>query len=103
MTNIGHVWRLQEGPAKYYKCAACGDVDAYCEPPGECVDVMKAALAWYDKHWSEKKRDHDLMLANLTAVQARCTELLEENRRLKAAANARATTPDFDYRHLSKS
>lgn len=29
------------------------------------------------------KRDHDLMLANLTATQARCTALLEENRRLK--------------------
>lgn len=30
------------------------------------------------------QRAHDLMLANLTATQARCTELLEENRELRA-------------------
>lgn len=30
------------------------------------------------------QRDHDLMLANLTATQARCTELKEENRELRA-------------------
>ena len=27
--------------------------------------------------------EYDIMLENLTAVQARCTELLEENRKLK--------------------
>jgi hypothetical protein len=30
------------------------------------------------------KHDHDTMLATLTAAQARCTELLEENRRLRS-------------------
>lgn len=39
------------------------------------------------------QRDHDLMLANLTATQARCTELLEENRRLKAALSPRVGKP----------
>lgn len=32
--------------------------------------------------------DYALMLDNLTATQARCTELLEENRRLKAELQA---------------
>lgn len=86
-TNVDHVWRLQEGRSKYYKCAACGDVSAYFELPGECVEVMKAALSWYDNNWEETKRDHDLMLANLTATQARCTELLEEVRRLRRVVN----------------
>lgn len=30
------------------------------------------------------KRDHDLMFENLTATQTRCTELLEENRKLRS-------------------
>lgn len=67
---------------------------------GNCDGGQLHACAPCRAKWLQ--RDHDQMLANLTAVQNRCTELLEENRRLKAAANAKATTPDFDYRHLSK-
>ena len=33
---------------------------------------------------SRLQRDHDAMLANLTATQERCTALLEETRELKA-------------------
>ena len=46
-----------------------------------CADPQ---CRWSDSDRSTHTELH-LMLANLTAVQARCTELLEENRRLKAA------------------
>ncbi len=41
------------------------------------------------------KRDHDTMLATLTAAQARCTELLEENRRLRFRSEGSDTVHGF--------
>lgn len=38
-------------------------------------------------------RDERAMLANLTSVQARCTELLEENRSIRAQFNALVGRP----------
>ncbi len=47
----------------------------------EVVDALEDILVFHTP-----KGDYGAMLENLTAVQARCTELLEENRALKVKA-----------------
>lgn len=67
------------------------------------ADKQEERIECLEDENAQLQRDHDLMLANLTATQARCTELLEEVRRLKAIAEPRASRSDYrdwDYQDL---
>lgn len=62
------------------------DVEAPLSPRELHALKLLAAL------WTER----DVMLANLTSTQARCTELLEENRKLRAEVQNWRDEKDHD-------
>ncbi len=72
-----HAWECKNHPRKRRE-----------SPPPESIIAGPAVIPSEDTpstsvHSSSVVAERDAYLANLTAVQARCTELLEENRKLK--------------------
>lgn len=81
------------------------EVDWECRECDKAVEEDDVIVICHDCLGRHNKLffEHRTMLANLTATQARCTELLEDVRRLKAIAEPRAARSDYrdwDYQDL---